>query len=594
MKTALGPLLILLFGALLAMAFNSVGASMALRASVGEHNVSGTMRHSGFSSDMDNGIFIMYNQNDVKKANDSDIFYGNVGVEDDIIKDLRYTLFKYEAVKSIGGVWYTAQEYAEYLGQQNTSVVPWMLINWGWDERIDENQPGKVLYPDNNCEWQLRVKSAPGKYGIRARAAYEVTGFVDVTQSNGTVITQRAQWFEYHRDANNDFVDFFFTILYGDAFNYVKCTDTRMGSVHVVKDHGRNVKINISANEGAMRVPQNELGDYIKTKSNDLFTAGTIDEPLDITWANIQNITIDIRLNGNNVNWAYHWVPGGIELNIPNNAARGRYHIAVTYRPSMEAAKPDVVLGSYVIDNGNPVPKMTSTRGAGIAFIVIGLVGLFCGTALFIGPRLAYSVNQARYKNIDDKIYKVDAKSIREKEKAAKLAREQKKAGTTPAKDGAAAPGTPVKSSANQPRSFTSRMNDYRMQREKAAQQGITMEEMREQERVQKKVAETSKFGMGDVRRAAGEQVKIVVETPITEDAPVTKRTSGQPEIDLLDSVKQESAFASDQFMETAVRSNIGAADGQDLTADQQNTPDTGGFLSRIRNFTGDEDEEKK
>jgi len=272
----------------------------------------------------------------------------------------------------------------------------------------------------------------------------------------------------------------------------------------------------------------------------------------------------------------------------------------------MEASKTDVVIGSYLIDNGVPTFVTNSTRAMGIAFIIIGLLALFAGTFLFIGPRLAYSMNEAKYKNIDDKIYKVDAKSLREKERADMAAREKLKKGTTAApKDGttAAKDGTATAakdgsaateskdgnapaaadqsgvSAANKPRSFTARMNEYKALREKAAEQGITMAEMREQERVQNKIKETSKLGMGDVRsKIGGEQVEIVAKPTPVEEVNV-KHAAGEPEIDLLDSVKKDNAFERDQFVQKAV-------------TEQQNAPDAKGVLSRIKKVMGEEDDE--
>ena len=510
-----------------------VGAPKNVKANVGELHL--VFPHSGISGGTrPNGIFIERDPDLVKSAGDADIFSGKVDIEPSVLAK-GHQNFKYDAVKEIGGVWYTAVEYA----QARDDTAPTGGIGEWFRTNVNEDNEGYWL---KDCKWELPIRAAADKYGIRARAMIKKDG----RDEKGNLI-------EWHDPINlcgdephplcplngdecqinkDNFVDYYFVILYADNFNYIRCFDDENRTVHNVATSGRNLKINIAANGGAMRIDES----FVRTPAGNPYRAGDLIGAQDISWNETTDVSITIELNGRVVSGlpglsSWHaFVPGGVNVTLPQNLAGGRYLVKVAH-----AHNPDIV-GTFLIDNGNPIAGKSITKTVGIVFLVIGLIVLIGGAGLFISPRLLYSVQERRYKSIDDKIYQKDSRSMRKREKEAKEKKAKEK------EEGFKKPTDPSKS-------FTARIDEYRQKRHLAREAGMTIDEYRAYEEKRKVTDETVRAGLSEVRSGI-EKVQISEVQQVKEAAPETVREKGQPEIELLDSVKQDMAFANQQFID--------------------------------------------
>lgn len=535
-------------------------------AAVGEQDISKAFENKGFllkekSDDPDSGVFIIRDQSPgglVERANETDAFRGTAKISNDIILTGSQA-FRYEAVQKIGGVWYTAQEYTDFLKdrsdkfgtfkEESNSVGDWFFIEPYPDGYDDQAEP--------HCIWHLRIKSPAGKYGVRARAVRVEEELID------GIIQKRP--YDIFDSITGKEKDFYFTILYGDDYKYIRCIDDRGDTVYDVKKHGieNRLRIYVTANSGAMQMET----EYILTTGGTCqYQAGNLQSPLDIAFAELPDIMVSVTRNGQSINLPYSWEGNAIEVNLPKTLPKGRYLITVTH-----AYYRDIV-GTYVIDNGNPVPGLGSTVGAGIVLIVLGIIAAMIGFTFVAGPRIVYSMKEKRYKAIESKVYKTDAKSMRQREKEQKEAQETEKQKQVSGQK-----------SVEEGRSFRARLEEYRHKRESARTAGLSIDEYREVERDEKKKEEVSKYSMSGVR----EEVKVTEVQPTEPEVANTRQIIDGMEVDTLDSVRTENILHGSPLAAPAASSIDPAAQDQKPEGETP-PPMTGGILSRIQKFNSE------
>jgi len=492
--------------------------------------------NNGFSALRTNGIFIIRDDAMASTVSDFATYSGRIEVGTEIVND-GFQVFDFQPVKDVGGQWFTSREYA--ISQGRTPQAAAGMADWFYIHNIRYD-----------CNWELPINTPAGKYGVRARAGkmqYDSLTHTDQfvpVDKNGNVTTA-------------NFVDFYFTILYGDDFEYIRVFDSRNDTVHSVNRHGSIVRINVLANSGAMR---HDVGYRALTSlSIEGYIAGIIEAPIDISWSSGTDVSVSITRNSRAVtNIQPVWRNSGLDIVLPRNLQKGQYLVTISH-----AYKPNdiAIIGTYVIDNGDVLASNT-TKNVGIVILVIGLVGFAIGFILVTGPQLSFFINKQRIKSIDDKIYGRDGKSIRLAEKAAKEKQKLIASGE-------------LKKERDESRSFSAQMEKFQFRRAEARRLGLTMEEYTEIERRQGAKATIEKFGIADARRVIGGNT-----ISMTEDLGgkrTTKFVKDGVEFELLDSAKMDKLTSVDQF--AGVSQDVIKEAIKPLEADQI------GLLGRIKNF---------
>ncbi|MDR0462248.1 MAG: hypothetical protein LBG88_02860 [Christensenellaceae bacterium] len=505
--------------------------------------------NNGFTSLHQNGgVYIVRDIGalDGDAPTELEVFIGKTSFKPDITavapEGLGYNFFDFQSVRDFGDKWYTAKEYAEQIrGTSSVGVDTWFEVNRNITPVFVMN--GIPVY-SAFCEWELRINAPAARYGVRARTMK--------TEDGGMT-------FDYEKDEDDNFIDFYFTILYGDTFQFINCFDDVGDNVHTVKQQGRNVRINVTANSGAM-----QMGNMLEIKSDpdDDYVAGLIGQTrLDVYWDEMLDVKVTVTRNSRVINTIKPvWRESGLDIKLPNNLAPGQYLITITHNEN-----PDI-MGTYVIDNGTVIPVNT-TKQSGIALLVIGLAGFLVGFVMILGPQIAYFINKQRYKSIDDKVYERDAKSIRKAERQRKEAKEiMKTIGVTEIQH------------IDTGKSFSDRLGEYRNKREAAKKLGISVEDYTEMERKQGKKEDIAKFGMSEARKVMGAGVKI---TESTDNKQSLEIRDDNPEFNIVESVKMENLTSTDQF--ATVKEEVREEATKPIEATEK------GILGRIKRYLDDD-----
>lgn len=416
--------------------------------------------------------FINSHDNQLTEEYDPDplaVFTGWVSPDTSVIHE---QFFRFAPVKYLNGDWYTSQEWAIDNGELTDNVADWFYTDY---------EHG-VTQAMQTCQWELPIISVAGKYGIRARALAEVR--------MGTSV-------EYREIVHpkGGYYDYFFTILYAEDLTSVRLFD-KFGR-NVVKPDPRGetvIDIIVQGNEGAIKM-------NMKRNTSDLgltYEFGIIEDRLDFDWSNPNEVKVSITKNGeafNKIGWVLE--NDILSLTVPAKLDAGKYLIMVEHTYNG-------VVGTFIIDNGDP--RMTifdkmNMRVIMHLFVWTGLIALFGALFIMYGSKVAYSMNKTKYKKIDDKIYEMDAASIRKREKAEKKKQEAIKKGE-------------IKAERAAERSFSRKMEEVQAMREAARAQGMTMEEYK------KVAAQNASVGADGkkVNTLRGVRAMIAEEAQITED----------------------------------------------------------------------------
>jgi len=464
--------------------------------------------------------------------------------------------FKFEAVKWMGSRWWTADEYhsAFHPHLNSGAIGPWFHV----DERVWGSGANSF------AEWRFRKRLPAGLYGIRGTVV-EIWHISGVEQVLPVAIDYNGEMTRRYWDDQDTPRSSVFTILYGDELNAIQLSNEHGQSLLDVRQYGWQgfLALNFRPNAGA-------IDDwYIQLNLNHAadFETGSYQERQNIRATaaefSVTRRGVDVTHLFNT--WTSEYTPYTIDLTGPARLSRNRYVVTVWH-----SSNPAIV-GTFIIDNGQVAGGATgAARVIGIMLLVLGIIAILGGTILFTGPRIAHSVQTLRYKMVENKIYGSDRKTIKAKEKAAREA----------AKNGEAV--EPVYKARSQ--SFLDSMRENRARRDAARDAGMTTEEFAEAEKARKAQEEKKSYSMSEVREKLDPKpvVEEVIEQPKAQSP---RRSFGEPEVDLLDSVKDQTAFADEEFVRDVVKANV------DTGSDDDETPDAGtrgGFLSKIKHLTGE------
>ena len=516
------------------------------------------------------GIFIIRDPELVAGSTSQCVFRGHTPIAEDIRGPAPignyHTLFQFYSVKEFGGQWFTAYEHA----RQNLGMSPqeaatrgdWFFIEQG------QNQGPQLQGGQRAIDWELRITSPAGKYGIRARAM--TFGYETVWSESLNRYIDVETFRPIINPANNRPFDYYFTILYAEPFKYIRMYCDRNGnSVHSVSQHGRTVSINARANTGAVQMTFANQWVYSGLEGHD-YVAGMFNSPIDVFVGQGPDVSVTITRGDLVVdNIPHTWRAGGIDITLPTNLPRGQYLVTIThvYRPEGRQ-----VIGTFLIDNGALVPASNNNIGFGIIFVVLGFIGVTMGVLLVLAPKLAHSINAWRYKQIDKKIYGEDAKTMREREKQAK---EKKEA----IEQGLAERETPEE------RSFQARLQRSQRERHEARQAGLSIEDYRKQVEQMGTKEEIAKFGMADARNFMGEGIQIAERLEDDDRDKPVEINDGSPEFEILETLKRDRDTKADKFGELDKETKL------DLIKPIK--PLESGILGRIRDSIKEQQENK-
>jgi hypothetical protein len=465
------------------------------------------------------GMFILRDDEIVSHAGFLEVYSGQISMDENFDRISRF--YEYTAVKRYKGRWLTAQEYEkEMRGTTNImqDIDDWFTI-------LGDSLDGGVNYT-NYCNWQLRITSPAGEYGVRARAKEKLDNGIGWTPAT-------EEYWEDKLDYENRVQDFFFTILYGTDLKQIMLKKSNGETRHDAARGGRKLSVDISANAGAMRVEslQGEMEPYTFPYSTGDIKFGHMNEGNRFYWADNTYVDVQILHNGQRASggWSITMEDGTstLDITLPAGLAVGRYILRVThaYRP-----KGVEVVGMFIIDNGTEAAPVSASKISGIAFIIVGALGALVGMVLVVGPAISYSINARRYRAIDDKNYGTDARSVRKRE-----AEERKRKADI-------AKGL-IKREHKNRKTFEERIEESLLDRAEAKKRGMTFEEYRAMVSARGNIDDKS--GIFDARKILGSSIEI------TEKAVEEKNKKVQddnPEFGLVESVKLEALTGTDQF----------------------------------------------
>jgi hypothetical protein len=469
------------------------------------------------------GMFIVRDERAVRAVGDLDMFMSRVYMDENFNSISAY--FKYEAVKYIGGEWLTAFEHTG-----RADVDDWFQI-------LDSNDTmGNIAYI-NYCDFGIRVKSAPAKYGIRATAMNRSNNGEYTRKNNPESDPLNPRPYPYY----------YFSILYAEDLQYIHLAGEDGKNFHNVARGGNLVKINISGNNGAVqmdRVKQlngADLGTTNITEGADGITIYSgADDGHELSFADRSQLTITVEHRGKVIETLTpsddDWNRNQVTVQIPSGSVAGAYTVRVThaYRPTDAATGlKKTITGTFVIKNGNDSWSNSGTIMMGFGVIFVGLFGIALGLVLVYGSKLSYVVNYLKYKRIDDKVYGTDARTIRKKEYEEKKLKEKIKKGEVKVE--------------RKTKSFTDKIGDYKRMREEAQKQGVTLEEYRENVKILGEKAELSKFGIKDASAILGEGRSITEKTGVGSQG-LKIRDENPEDFEIVESVRFERLVTADQF----------------------------------------------
>jgi hypothetical protein len=451
--------------------------------------------------DDESGIFIL--KDTAAETDPTAYFYGDIGITGES-KMTGYTDFRYEAVRETDGVW------------QRTD---WFQVIVGWNKL--------------SVEYHLPKRLPAGKYGVRV-----------------TVLSGGTEVYDFDADLNYRPISSTYVLMYAEDLNYIYCTDAQGNSIYSARSQGlgRTVTVGVSVNSGAMT-----FDDLIVQKVSGA-EIGNLTLPADITLT-----TLGLRLEnarGEEIDrgvLSYEVRDNAIDINIPNKLAAGQYYLRVYHPTSTE------IYGTYIIDNSS-VGGMSELGGVGIAFLVIGLLVILSGAGLFVWPRLAYKARERQFQRSendrymrgvkDDKAWK--AQSALSSYKNASQIAESRALDTHALTEEQKIAVNAVRSeefAQTKSGGFLQKMYENRLKRDIAREAGLSMEEFKEIESRQKKIEAAEAHSLSAFRKAVEDKTGVITKqgTGQTEQKPAgqqVRQADGQPEFELLDSVKQEQANA--------------------------------------------------
>lgn len=468
-----------------------------------------------------------------------------------------------------------------------------LTVNSGSDES------GNAYYDDKRIDWEyqavmadtsgfwhpsdiVQIQVQPGRrsvtYGL-PRAAVAGDYGIKVTASiNGEPLVDRI----------NRPVSGVYVIKYAEELAHMYCIDQSGKTSYDVfgAGGGLNKYINVSVvmNPGAVRTDSMEK--HETSVQGEPFTIG-----------NVGNAVLDIGLTFNNLNFHIEdawgnvfeedWmivpivekVDGVFQVYLPPELGRGNYVLRVYHNVT------DEVFGTFIIQYGGvfmePGPGLEAMAPVmligGVVFVVI--FGL-----MFLVPKVTVAAQQVKYQSMETKRIKKarqsgdigeewhDASGKRltpeEIEKLSDADREallkQRSAAQRESRSG----------------KFLGKMAENRQKREIAREAGLTMEEFNELEARLKKDENRKEVSLASFRKAiedkdsyitSRQEQEVLTSKKAAEVRP--KREEGQPEFDMLDSLK------GNQELAQKITEQIG----------KEKKEDTGSILQRLRNITGED-----
>lgn len=535
----------------------NVAATVAPASFYSITNVDSLLSHNGQTISGGNGVFIRRDADIDKSTDETARFEGTAYCDPSRLPESN-TKFQLTAVMEHNGVWYTAPEYySQVLNVENVSgVADWFEINEGIVNHpyLGSNTP--------SVTWALRKKSPAGRYAINAK----VVKIKHIEHPDGTVEENYEDWDDFEFRGDYDPFEYRYIILYGDALQNINCVDTTGSSVYNVRQRGLNTEITVytSTNPGAMRL--DDMYEFVVQEVNGII-GGELSVSLDI---NSWQFEVSLEKDGKKITTFeegainFEFIDGGIKISLPKTLAAGQYIAKIYHESSPE------IIGTYVIDNGLNIPNdSNASRIMGMVFLIIGVLGLLLGLFLYAAPKVIYNIQQVRYKTVEDKVYQKDKRSVKIREKEAKEAEAN----------------TPV-SIKTTGRGFLRSLSENRMKREAARELGMTLEEFREIEK-KREIQETAKeHSLSEIRGFSGPEM-------VKEEKTIKPKTAdGEPEFELLESVREEAVFADEEFVQNVVQPNVIHGENEKEEEKNDEKPKSGlphqlgGMLSRIRKLT--------
>jgi len=496
------------------------------------------------------------------------------------------------------------------------------VMQWMPTEFFTIPNDGQIIKDYTKTVSYKLLKNAPvGKYGVRVTAYIGGTPEKNYTDANAAY-------------SGGQLVESVYCVVYGQPLSYIYCEDARGwpadssasavsaaakyqgNSFYKVSQSGNGLgkalNISVTVNPGAIAP---EEGD----------TSGFGNLTLD-TGISVDSLSMQVEsLRGKLLDWStISTTPreqavqnGVITLNLPKRLAVGKYVLRVWH-----SSNPDIS-GTFIIDNGGTGVAAGSDSG-GAVFLIMGLVVLLLGAVLFITPQIiAYLETGAAEREEKRRLKRAGIETKKQKDQASRTAYQNVQAITKKLEEDKNLSQVERDNLIRQREEeyaktksggFLQKLHENRMKREMARDSGISMVEFQKVEEQRNKIEDAKKSGLSAIRNELGAQDSASAASNSPNDGEVYRPSSvaitmqqenaqkaaleatrrkrkedGEPEFDLLDSLKNDAAAANIAMPETQ-KTDIEKAKEANAEAKKEAEVEKGtSLLERLRKFTGEE-----